>query len=144
MQDVYRWAALAAVVCLLGGCASMTPEATAAVAVTASGALVEFVASLAPMLKPEEAAELQVLAGNVQTVVDATALAMGQVAQTVAELRQAEQANEAATWSGAELAGYGSAAAAAVAAGTSRLVNVQRDRKYKAPLGAGTVTTPTV
>ena len=138
MQNVIRWAATAAVLTLCGACASMTPEATAAVAVTAGGALVEFVASLAPMLRPEQAAELQALAGNVATVVDATALAMRTVAQTIAEIRAAEQATEASTWSMGEVAAAGTAAAAANAAGTSRLVNVQRDRKYQPPLGGTT------
>jgi len=88
---------LAIVGCLLlAGCAGMSAVETTGVAVTGAGALVTFVEALRPMLSPTQAAHLTLMAGNVQTVVEATAAALGTMATAV----DAQQATE---WSGGEI-----------------------------------------
>jgi hypothetical protein len=86
---------LAVIALLLTGCAGMTAAETVGVAVTGAGALVGFVQALSPMLSPEDAAQLTMLAGDVQTVVDASAAAMGALAQSIADLKAEQAAQDA-------------------------------------------------
>lgn len=96
---------LALVACLFTSCAGMTAAETSGVIVTGAGALVGFIEALSPMLSPEQQAQLTAMAGNVQTVVEASTTAVGQVAAAIAELKQ-QQADEAAgTWTSGETTG---------------------------------------
>ena len=113
---------LAVVATFLTGCASMSPEAAGALAVSGASALVGFVDALSPMLHPEQQAELLALAGNIDTVVQAASTAMGSVAETVADLRAEVAAEEATDWSGGEIS-TAVAAAGAASVGASRALS---------------------
>ena len=90
---------LAVVATFLTGCASMSPEAAGALAVSGASALVGF-----------------------DTVVQAASTAMGSVAETVADLRAEVAAEEATDWSGGEIS-TAVAAAGAASVGASRALS---------------------
>lgn len=89
------------------GCAGMTAAEATTVAVTGTGALVGFVQALAPMLSPEQQAALTATATQVQSTVEATTTAVGQIARALADLRAQQQALEAGELTGGEVAAVG-------------------------------------
>lgn len=92
---------------LLTGCAGMTAAEATTVAVSGAGALVGFVEALSPMLSPEQQAALSTTATQVQSTVEATTNAVGQIASAIADLRAQQQAIEQSEMSGGEVAAVG-------------------------------------
>jgi len=111
------WLLIVPACLILASCGTMTAAETAGVAVTGAGALVGFIEALSPMLSPEQQAQLSVVAGNVQTVVEASTAAVGQMAQAIAELKAEQQAAASGEWTpteqGSLATGVGVAAVAA-------------------------------
>lgn len=70
---------------LLAACA--TPEATAATVTAIGASATALVQALAPVLPPETLARLQATAGSIDGTVQATAVAVGTLADAIAQLK---------------------------------------------------------
>lgn len=122
-----RFVLIAFIAVCFTSCAGMSAAEVSTVAVSGSTALIGFVEALSPMLRPEQQAELVSIAGNIDTVVQAATKAVGTVAQTVAELRQQVETDEASQWTGGEIGGAVAAVGTASVA-ASRALSVLKHR----------------
>lgn len=107
---------------LFSSCA--TPEQSAAVATAGAGALVTFIQSLADsgVLPPEKVAELTTTAHNVQSVVQATQVAIGSIGEAVAAVKETADA----AWTTEEVVGAGAVTSGVTGTGVMLLRNKSR------------------
>lgn len=123
-----QWAGLIALCFVSTACAGLTAAEVGTVAVTGAGALVGFIEALSPMLSPEQAAKLSLIAGDVQNVTQAVTAAVGQVAESVAALKAEQDAGWTTGEQGAAATGLGAAAVAA-----SRVLSIIKHRPAVQP-----------
>lgn len=120
---------------LLASCA--TPEQTVAAVGAVAGTATALIGALKPLLPPEDLARLHSLAGHIDGTVSSVQVALGAVAEAVANIRNATEANFVAVKDGAhalasQVASLPSRAellvhdtgTASVAVGTARLASV--------------------
>lgn len=100
MRSYHASLFLAIIGCLLlASCA--TPEQTVAAVGAVAGTATALIDALRPVLSPEQVAKLHATAGHIDGTVSSVQTAVGAVAQAIADIRSATEANFVAVKSGA-------------------------------------------
>jgi len=134
MTRAAKWSALVAICLVATACAGMTAAEVGGAALSGTGAFISFIDALKPMLSPEQQAQLTVLAGEVTTIAQATARAVGAMAQSIAEIRASAAVDASHQFSPGEITAIGGGLTAGGVA-VSRMLSAakHREKPVKAP-----------